>query len=669
LFEVYLDGEMIASKYSADKKKKDKGKASKSIETELGKHTLIIKALYSGKCELKRFIAAEIKLDQDFEAADLSISISPERTMRVQDIYAGTKISSARISPEGSMTMLRFKRWLPDDKSETWTEIRNIASGKTIKSFRRSKVHSLTWGNDDKTIMYKASSNKKQSLFLFNLKTNIETPVLENIDKLGACYLSPDNNFVVYSIKLKADDETAAMLRTYGMQDRWPGFRDRNFLYKVDIASGQKRQLTFGRQSTDIHDISPDSKRILFSTSTPDYIERPFDKQDMYILTIDNMKLETLWGNKRFSVSASFSPDGKELLLTGGPSAFGKTGENIGSQKIANNYDMQLYIYDLAGKKVTPITKNFNPSVKGSFWSQVDNNIYILGQDETYYRLFKYDVQSQTMSNIESGADVCGSFSVAAKKLAACYTGVSMTSPRKAFSIDLTNNQFKIIADPAKETYKNVKFGQTENWDFKNKDGVRIEGRVYYPPNYDKSKKYPLIVYYYGGTSPVSRSFGGRYPFNIYTANGYIVYVLQPSGATGFGQEFSAAHVNNWGLTVADEIIKGTKEFLTAHTSADPTKVGCIGASYGGFMTMLLQTRTDIYAAAISHAGISSISSYWGEGWWGYAYSAEASADSYPWNNRKLYVDQSPLFNADKVKTPIMLLHGTADTNVPIGES
>jgi dipeptidyl aminopeptidase/acylaminoacyl peptidase len=101
----------------------------------------------------------------------------------------------------------------------------------------------------------------------------------------------------------------------------------------------------------------------------------------------------------------------------------------------------------------------------------------------------------------------------------------------------------------------------------------------------------------------------------------------------------------------------------------DSTKIGNIGASYGGFMTQYLLTQTDLFASAVSHAGISNITSYWGEGYWGYTYSAGASAGSYPWNNPQLYVDQSPLFHADKIETPLLLLHGTADTNVPIGES
>ena len=86
-------------------------------------------------------------------------------------------------------------------------------------------------------------------------------------------------------------------------------------------------------------------------------------------------------------------------------------------------------------------------------------------------------------------------------------------------------------------------------------------------------------------------------------------------------------------------------------------------------MTQYLQTQTDLFAAAVSHAGISDHTSYWGEGYWGYSYSEVSMAGRYPWADRELYVDQSPLFHADKIHTPLLFLHGNADTNVPIGES
>ncbi len=241
-----------------------------------------------------------------------------------------------------------------------------------------------------------------------------------------------------------------------------------------------------------------------------------------------------------------------------------------------------------------------------------------------------------------------------------------------AYSVDLRKlrkQSVRVLADPARTDYRHVKFGDIQDWNFMNERDREITGRIYTPPDFDPSRKYPCIVYYYGGTSPVSRDFGGRYPKEIWAAHGYVVYVLQPSGATGFGQEFSALHVNDWGIIVADEIIDGVQRFLRTHPFIDEKRVGCIGASYGGFMTMLLTTRTDLFSAAVAHAGISSISSYWGEGFWGYLYSATATANSFPWNRKDIYIDQSPLFSADRVNTPLLLTHGTVDTNVPPGES
>lgn len=121
-----------------------------------------------------------------------------------------------------------------------------------------------------------------------------------------------------------------------------------------------------------------------------------------------------------------------------------------------------------------------------------------------------------------------------------------------------------------------------------------------------------MIVYYYGGTTPTTRGISNPYCAQLFASRDYVVYVIQPSGTIGFGQEFSARHVNAWGKRTADDIIEGTKQFCKEHPFVDEKKIGCLGASYGGFMTQYLQTQTDIFAAAVSHAGISDVTSYWG---------------------------------------------------------
>ena len=235
--------------------------------------------------------------------------------------------------------------------------------------------------------------------------------------------------------------------------------------------------------------------------------------------------------------------------------------------------------------------------------------------------------------------------------------------------MNLSAKRPKVVEDTNLQTLAGIRLGKCKAWDFVNSRGDTICTRYYLPPHFDSSKHYPLIVNYYGGCSPTSRNFETRYPHHAYAALGYVVLVIQPSGAVGFGQEFSSRHVNTAGQGVAEDIIEGTKKFVADHTFINGKKIGCIGASYGGFMTQYLQTQTNLFAAAISHAGISDHTSYWGEGYWGYSYSEVSMANRYPWTDKKLYVDQSPLFNADKIHTPLLFLHGSADTNVPIGES
>jgi dipeptidyl aminopeptidase/acylaminoacyl peptidase len=269
----------------------------------------------------------------------------------------------------------------------------------------------------------------------------------------------------------------------------------------------------------------------------------------------------------------------------------------------------------------------------------------------------------------ETGVDVVRGWEIADGAKTIIARGTSISTPQRLYTFDTKGRKPHLLLDPAAERFEHVTFGDTKPFVATMDDGGELDGRMYYPRDYKPGTKYPVIVYYYGGTSPITRDFGGRYPKNIWAGHDYFIYVPNPSGALGYGQEYAARHVNDWGRLTAPEVIAGTKEFLAAHPDADSEKVGCIGASYGGFLTMYLVSQTDIFTAAVSHAGISSISSYWAEGYWGYGYGARALAHSFPWNDRELYVEQSPLFHADKIHTPLLLLHGFDDTNVPKGES
>lgn len=674
LLQLFLDGEALVSKASSEKTKDDgsapePGKAEKEIKLEAGKHLLLIKALRDPGNSQPWQVTATLQIDAGSEDA-LALTTLPQQPMSIRHLLDVPQVNGISVSANGELTALTLQRALPpSDDSESWIELRRFSDGKLVQTYRGGmQLSRVNWAPVGKKFSYTSSGKDGRTLWIVDLDQGTSTPLLENVKELGGHTWAPDGSYLIYSVTEKFEEDKSGIRLLKGMPDRQPGYRDRSFLYQVHLADGSKRRLTAGELSTSLHSISPDGSRLLFTRSYPDFGERPFSKSDYFLLRLGDMSTELLfttgWGG-----SAQFSPDGTKLLVTGSPVMFGDTGANVPEGMIPNDYDTQAYIYDLASKAVEPISRDFDPAIDEALWHKSGRALYFVATDKSYRRLFRYDLQQKRFEPLATGVEVLGSVAIAENKPVAVYTGSGAADPPKAYALDLAKKQPRLLLDPARDDFATVSLGEVKPWRFTNSRGTEIEGRVYYPPGFDPAKKYPCIVYYYGGTVPVTRDFGGRYPKNLYAAQGYVVYVLQPSGATGFGQAFSALHVNDWGRIVADEIIDGVKQFLAAHPFVDAGRVGCIGASYGGFMTMLLQTRTDMFAAAVSHAGISDITSYWGEGYWGYLYSTVAAANSYPWSHRELFVEQSPLFHADKITTPLLLLHGMADTNVPPGES
>ena len=331
----------------------------------------------------------------------------------------------------------------------------------------------------------------------------------------------------------------------------------------------------------------------------------------------------------------------------------------------------ELFLYDIATRQVKPLTKDFNPSVDRLInWSKADGQIYFSAEDRDYVHLFSLNPKTGKITKLAVQGDYIYRADMAEQAPVLAYLSYNTMEPASAYIMRSEKGKMKLdqLFD-GRTALGDAQVGTCEDWNFTNSKGDTVYGRLYLPKDFDVTKQYPMIVYYYGGCSPVSRYFESPYAPQYWNSLGYVAYILQPSGATGFGQEWASRHVNTAGRGPAEDIIEGVKQICVEHSFINPKKIGCMGASYGGFMTQHLQTQTDIFAAAVSHAGIANHTSYWGEGYWGYNYSEVSMANSYPWSHRDLYVNQSPLFNADKIHTPLLLLHGNADTNVPLIES
>jgi len=641
-----------------------------TAEIERGKHRIMVKTVcVPGDSVYNWKLSASFSIENE-SGTHAEVSLAPERNMNIHDVLDPPHIRRVGLSHDGKLAAVTISR-VVSSEGDRETEIRIIetGSGEPIRTISAGEgVGRIKWAGRKHILSYTITDEEFSNIHLIDLENGTDEVIARRIERLGNYTWSGKGDFMVYSAGCKPEKDEGGVKRLRGLYDRKSYGRRRSFLYLLSAGNGVSRKLTNGEHSTRLLDIHPAGESILISRNYEYLEERPYSRTELYSIDLKSMEKKMLWEGAWFN-DASYSPGGEKILVTGGPSTFGSAGVNVPEGTIPNDYDGQAFIMDPDDGTVDAITREFSPSVQSAIWSEPDGNIYLTAQDRSLLRLFRYSPRRKEFEALETNCEVVSNLDMASGELLALYTGESADKHTRLFRIDPDGGEGKVILDPAGAHFQHIRSSEVEEWNFRAESGKEICGRIHYPPDFDDSETYPCIVYYYGGTSPVSRNFGGRYPKNLWTAMGYVVYVLQPSGATGFGQEFSAVHVNDWGRTTVDEIIQGTGKFLEAHPFVDPGRVGCIGASFGGFMTQLLITETDIFAAAVSHAGISSITSYWGEGYWGYAYNAVAAANSFPWNNPELYIGQSALYSADRINTPLLLLHGASDTNVPPGES
>jgi len=665
--EVYVDGEKNTDKNSTEKNWDKAGSVPVKLKADPRQYEILVKMQVNATDSCEAMLKVNVQTEKRDSAAVFTFSSSDRRRYWTSDFLMGKKTSGVSLSPNGRFVLINYSYVYKDGSVGNCCELTDLNTDKML--WREDPNNrQLAWMPCSNTLYYTAKGFSGKELRTLDPLTLQEKVLLNDLPE-GSFTWSPKESFMIYSVPETLPVEKGDLRRIINPEDRQSDFRSRNSLFLYDLKTGLKRRLTFGTDDVFLLAYSSDEKQILFSTRRAFLPEQPFSDGSLYLLTLDDMKVDTIWYHDKYASWATFSPDGKKLLVRGDPNAFGGIGLKTDTGQIANVYDGQLFLMDLASRNVEALTKDFDPSVQYAQWSMFDGKIYLNAEDKDYVRMFCLDATTKKITKLPFSPDVIGGFDLALTAGKAVYFGSTVSGTGKVYSMDLKTQKEKLLAAPGEERLAMVEPVKVEDWNFKASDGTTIYGRFYLPPGFDATKKYPTLVYYYGGTSPTNRSFESNYPLNLYASMGYVVYNLQPSGTTGFGQAFSARHVNAWGDKTADEIIQGTKQFCREHAFADSTKLGCFGASYGGFMTMYLQTKTDMFKAAVSHAGISSIASYWGEGYWGYTYSSAASSGSYPWNNPELYWDHSPLFHADKIKTPLLLLQGSVDTNVPIGES
>jgi Dipeptidyl aminopeptidases/acylaminoacyl-peptidases len=354
-----------------------------------------------------------------------------------------------------------------------------------------------------------------------------------------------------------------------------------------------------------------------------------------------------------YDINPQFSPDGTKIAF--------QSMERDGYESDKN----RLFVVDLQTNIKSDISENFDQSAESFIWAADGKTIYMTSVWHGETQIYKVDTEAKTFSQITEGQHDYESIVLAGDKLIA--TRQSMSSPNEIFSVNINSGEQTQITFENKAIFDQLTMADVKPRWIKTTDNKDMLAWVIYPPNFDPNKKYPTILYCNGGPqSPVSQFWSYRWNFQIMASNDYIIIAPNRRGLYGFGQEWLEQISGDYGgqnmkdyLSAIDDICK--------ESYVDKDRLGCVGASYGGFSAFWLAGHHDKrFKAFIAHDGMFNLEQQyleteemWFVNWdLGGAYWEKDNATA-----QRSYAN-SPHKFVDKWDTPILVIHGEKDYRI-----
>ena len=312
----------------------------------------------------------------------ISVTTSKKHSFNLNDMLYGKRISSGQISPDGNYVIVSYSDTDKKGSVKRTSVLKEIKSGKIV-----AEKNSMRWMPKSPCYLVEERNQGKRQLFKVNPQTSETLLWADNLPD-GSITISPSEDYIILSNSEDGIKEDPDVYEIITPDDRQPGWRRRSYLTIYDIASGISRRVTFGSNSSFLVDIAKDGKKFIMGVKREQIQKRPHTTTDYLIVDAHTLKTDTLFIGEDFLSSLRFSPDGKKVLAKGSPEVFGRIGCILKENQTPSMYDMQLYIVDLQSKNITPITKEFTPSIENYVWNESDGQIYTSVTEGEYKYLY-----------------------------------------------------------------------------------------------------------------------------------------------------------------------------------------------------------------------------------------------------------------------------------------
>ena len=326
----------------------------------------------------------------------------------------------------------------------------------------------------------------------------------------------------------------------------------------------------------------------------------------------------------------------------------------------------RLFVYNMGDGSSTWQSEGWDYNVENLSWKD-DQTIYFTCAFKGTAQIFKKELTGSDVIKVTEGVHDLGPLSLESGIMVSQVMSMSM-APELA-SIDLNSGNLSQISFINKEIYASVKMGRTEERYIKTKDNKDLQMWVIYPPDFDPAKKYPTLLYCKGGPQgPLGQSWSYRWNYQMMAAKGYIVVAPNRRGDAGFGSAWQEQISGDYGGKNMQDYLDAI-DAMAKEPFVDASKLGAVGASYGGYSVFYLAgIHEGRFKALIAHAGMFDFESWYGsteELWFpnkdfGGAYWDKPTPESYKY---------SPHLMVDKWTAPILIICGANDYRIPYTQS
>jgi len=544
------------------------------------------------------------------------------------------------------------------------------------------------WSPDGTRLAFLSNRGGKPQIYVRWMDTGQEARITDLEQSPSNLAWSPDGRSIAYAARVPAKPAWQVSMPEKPAGARWaeppivvtrlrwrsdgaglipPGH---NHIFVVPSVGGAPRQISSGdfdhagasgggRSSGGLA-WTPDGEWILTACRRTPEADYALDGGEIYAFRAQDGEVRQLTRRSGPDSTPVPSPDGKRIAYTG--------------------FDFQhqsytvsrLYVMDADGGNPRPLAASLDRDVSHPRWSADSSAIYFLAEDRGSSHLYAARLDG-SVKQVTSGGQRLGSRYAASEPFTLSAGGrVALTRSTTlepgdiiSFPVDQPQRWTRLTASND-SLLAGRKLGQVEEISYDSFDGRAIQGWIVKPPDFDPSRKYPMILAIHGGPHAM---YGVEFnhEFQTYAARDFVVLYTNPRGSTGYGEEFgNIIHMRYPGDDYKD-LMAGVDAVLKKGY-VDPKRLAVTGGSGGGLLTAWIIGQTDRFAAAVSQYPVTNWITQAGTADGGY-YHAAVWMKSMPWENPEQYLKRSPIFYAKNFKTPTMVLTGEQDLRTPMAES